>query len=301
MNNLIRNLFIFEQPNSFGVKTFLRLFELFVVSYTLIYAWDWGIYTLRITDIVLPLGLANYLPMDHFIGTNWPLINAALITFFSAIPFLFRKFKWFYLLAFLLLHIQYVARFSLGEIPHSSNLIGFSILGLGLGFIFFKSHIKALSFAYGFLIFFLGLGYTSAGISKLIGTGITWVDGNHLWLWIAEKSTDVLSAQGSFSYSLVQEIALNSKFAATLILIVGIGTELLSFLVWWKKLRPYIIIMVIGMHIGIYYAMNIFFLSYMIELIIIGFAWHKLFNRYDYLVPDKLKSGYKIGPITLLD
>ncbi|WP_445664855.1 hypothetical protein [Fodinibius sp. AD559] len=279
MQSLFKNLFTFNRPESFGVKLFLRIFELFTVSYTIIYAWEWGLYILRISDVVLPLGLANYIPIDIFFGNAVPLINAGLLTLCVAIPFLYRKFSWLYIVAFLLLHLQYVARFSLGEIPHSSNLVGFSLLGLALGFFFFKKNYKALTFAYGFLIFFLGLGYTSASISKLVGTGITWVDGNHLWLWIAEKNTDALSAQGSFTYSMIQELAMQSRLIATLILTVGIVTEFLAFLVWWKKLRPYIIIMLIGMHIGIYYSMNIFFMSYMVELTIVGFPWYKLFNK----------------------
>lgn len=203
------------------------------------------------------------------------------MTLMSAAAFFTKKLKWLYILVFLLLHIQYVTRFSLGEIPHSSNLIGFSMLGLGLASCFIKNKWKALSFAYGFLVFFVGLSYTSASISKLVASGITWVDGNHLWLWIAEKSADVLSAEGSFTLSWVQELALQSRFIATAILIVGLLTEMFAFLFWWKRLRPWITLLLIGMHIGIYYSMNIWFMSYLIELSIIGFPWYKLFNHLD--------------------
>lgn len=278
MKSLLRNLFEFENPDSAGVKTYLRLFELFTAVYTVIYAWEWGNYILRISDVVLPLGLANYINVEIFFGNSLSLVNAGIITVITAIAFFTRKFKWLYLLSFLLLHIQYVTRFSLGEIPHSSNLLGFSVLGLGLAFCFFRNKTRALSFAYGFLIFFVGLGYTSAFFSKIIGTGITWVDGNHLWLWIAEKSVDVLSAKGAYELTWVQELALQSRFVATLILSFGMLTELIGFLIWWKKLRPYITLLLIAMHIGIYYSMNIWFLSYMIELIIIGFPWYKWIN-----------------------
>jgi hypothetical protein len=54
---------------------------------------------------------------------------------------------------------------------------------------------------------------------------------------------------------------------------------MVGFLIWWKKLRPYITLLLIGMHIGIYYSMNIWFLSFMIELIIIGFPWYKWINN----------------------
>lgn len=278
MNSLLSNLFDFEKPDSAGVRIYLRLFELFTAVYTIIYAWEWGFYILRISDVVLPLGMANYINVEVFFGNNLALINAGVMSGLTLVAFFSRKFKWLYLLSFLLLHIQYVTRFSLGEIPHSSNLLGFSVLGLGIAFCFFKDRVRALSFAYGFLIFFVGLGYTSASISKLIGTGITWVDGNHLWLWIAEKSVDVLSAKGTYNLTWVQELALQSRFMATLILSFGLLTEMVGFLIWWKKLRPYITLLLISMHIGIYYSMNIWFLSYMIELVIIGFPWYKWIN-----------------------
>lgn len=279
MNTLMYNLFDWERPDSFGVQAFLRIFEAFVAGYCILYAWEWGFYILRIGDVVLPLGLANYIDISIFFGNHLALWNAGLLTASAAAAFFLPRMKPLYLLVFLLLHLQYVARFSLGEIPHSSNLIGFSVLGLGLGFTFMRSRTQALSFAYGLLIFFLGLGYTTAGISKLVATGVGWVDGYHLWLWIAEKGTDVLSAEGAFHLSFIQQMALESRTVATLILSVGLLTELTAFLIWWKKLRPWITLMVIGMHIGIYYSMNIFFMSYMLELVLVGFPWHILMNR----------------------
>ncbi|GAB5408704.1 MAG: hypothetical protein BalsKO_10690 [Balneolaceae bacterium] len=60
-------------------------------------------------------------------------------------------------------------------------------------------------------------------MSKLIGKGINWVDGRHLWLWIAEKGTDILSREGEFQYTIVQEIALKSIPALQpAMLVVGI-------------------------------------------------------------------------------
>ncbi|MDZ7773418.1 MAG: hypothetical protein U5K31_11865 [Balneolaceae bacterium] len=281
LNRLMYNLFDWEEPESFGVRTYLRVFEFFVAAYSLIYAWSWGFYIRKIHDVVLPLGLANYINDEIFFGNDLALWLAGLLTLLTTAGFLGRgrRFRWAYLAAFPLLHLLYVTRFSLGEIPHSSNLVGFGLLGLGLGFVFFKDRLKALSFGYGLMIFFIGLGYTTAGISKLVASGVTWVDGHHLWLWIAEKSTDVLSGYGSFELNALQEVALSSRTAATAILGVGLLTELSAFLLWFKRLRPWITLAVIGMHIGIYYSMNIFFLSYMIGLVIVGFPWHLLLNR----------------------
>lgn len=277
MSSLLKNLFEFKHADSVGVKLYLRIFELFIAAYTIFYAWNWGYYILKISDVVLPLGLANYINVEIFFGNYLPLLCAAVMTIMAILAY-FTKLRWLYMIVFLLLHILYVTRFSLGEIPHSSNLVGFGILGLGLAGCFIKNKWEALSFAYGFLIFFVGLGYTTAGISKLIATGITWPDGYHLWLWIAEKSTDVLSAEGSFTLSWIQEWTLQSRFMGTLFLSFGLLTELSAFLIWWKKLRPIVTLLLIGMHIGIYYAMNIWFMSYMYGLVIIGFPWYELFN-----------------------
>lgn len=285
MDRLLRNLFHFEAPQSTGTKIQLRAFEFFTVIYTLLYTWEWALYVPRLSDVVLPLGVANYLNVEFFFG-ELATVNAIIITLSCLIPLLFKRLRWLYVPAFLLFHLQYVTRFSQGEIPHSANLVGFSLLGLALAAVFVRDIKKSLPFAFGFTLFFLGLGYTSAGISKLVATGITWPDGHHLWLWIGEKSIDILSKTGEFQLNWLQELALSSRFIATVILTFGLVAELLGFLVWWKHLRPYITLALIGMHIGIDLTMNIFFKTFTIQLIIMGFHW----NRYINNISNRLRS-----------
>lgn len=261
-----------------GTKIQLRAFELFTIIFALKYAWEWAFYVPRLSDVVLPLGLANYINVEIFFG-DLATVNAILITLFTFIPFFTKKARWLYAPAFLLFHLQYVVRFSQGEIPHSANLIGFSLMGLALGDIFFKDIKKSLPFAFGFTIFFIGLSYFSAGVSKLVATGVTWPDGHHLWLWIGEKGIDILSKYGEFELNWLQQMALDSWLIATLILTFGILTELFGILIWFKKLRPYITIMLLAMHIGIDLAMNIFFLTFSIQLFIMGFPWNRMINR----------------------
>lgn len=277
--NILKNLFQFDQPDSIGTKIQLRAFEFFTVIYTLLYTWEWAFYIPRLSDVVLPLGLANYMDISIFFSNNVSIYSAILITVFTLVPLLLKKWRWLYAIAFLLFHLQHVARFSQGEIPHSANLVGFSLMGLGLAALFFKGMKKELTFAFGFALFFMGLGYTSAAISKLVATGVTWVDGYHLWLWMGEKSIDILSLQGQFQYNWLQELSFDSRFLATLILSFGLLTELLGFTVWFKKFRPYIIIMLIGMHVGIDLTMNIFFKTFTIQLIIMGFFWNRYINK----------------------
>ncbi|WP_103665812.1 hypothetical protein [Gracilimonas amylolytica] len=281
MMRVLQNLFQLDDPDSVGTKIQLRAFEFFAVIYTLIYTWEWAFYIPRLSDVVLPLGLANYLDISIFFSNDISIYNAVLISLFTLVPLLLKRVRWLYAIAFVLFHLQHVARFSQGEIPHSANLVAFSLMGLGLAALFFKGMKKELSFAFGFTLFFFGLGYTSAAISKLVATGVTWVDGYHLWLWMGEKSIDILSLQGEFQYNWLQELAFNSRFLATLILSFGLITELLGFTIWFKKLRPYIVIMLIGMHVGIDLTMNIFFKTFTIQLIIMGFFW----NRYINVIP----------------
>jgi len=277
------------EPNrnqSPGELIFFKIFELFILIYTIKYAWEWGIYTqLRNTEVVLPLGIANYIDISILFQWNLALINAAVITLLSSIAFTRMGYKWFYMVVMVLLHIQYVARFSQGEIPHSMNLIGMSVLCFAVGAIWFPGKKQMPRFVLGSIIFFIGLGYTSAFIAKLIGTGIYWFDGRHLWLWISEKSIDVYSSLGYYEPNILQELALTYLPVASIILLIGWFTELIGFTMWWKKLRPFTTTLLIGMHFGITLTMNIRFDSFVMQLILIGFPWYLLIDKYVKTTP----------------
>lgn len=279
-------LFEPNRDQSPGELIFFKIFELFILIYTIKYAWEWGIYTqLRNSEVVLPLGVANYIDISILFQWNLALINAAVITLLSSIAFTRMGYKWFYMVVMVLLHIQYVARFSQGEIPHSMNLIGMSVLCFAVGAIWFPGKKQMPRFVMGSIIFFIGLGYTSAFIAKMIGKGIYWFDGRHLWLWISEKSIDVYSSLGYYEPNILQELALNYLPIASLILLIGWFTELIGFTMWWKKLRPFTTMLLLGMHIGITLTMNIRFDSFVMQLILIGFPWYLLIDRYIKTTP----------------
>ncbi|MDZ7756850.1 hypothetical protein [Rhodohalobacter sp.] len=279
-------LFEPNRDQSPGELIFFKIFELFILIYTIKYAWEWGIYTqLRNSEVVLPLGVANYIDISILFQWNLALINAAVITLLSSIAFTRMGYKWFYMVVMVLLHIQYVARFSQGEIPHSMNLIGMSVLCFAVGAIWFPGKKQMPRFVMGSIIFFIGLGYTSAFIAKMIGKGIYWFDGRHLWLWISEKSIDVYSSLGYYEPNILQELALNYLPLASLILLIGWFTELIGFTMWWKKLRPFTTMLLLGMHIGITLTMNIRFDSFVMQLILIGFPWYLLIDRYIKTTP----------------
>ncbi len=269
-----------------GELVFFKIFELFVVSYTIKYAWEWGLYTqLRNTEAILPLGLANYIDISIFFDHQLSLVLAGLITLLGVFSYFRKGPNWLYAVVFVLLHMQYVIRFSQGEIPHSQNLIGLSVLCLAIGILFFPGENRMPRFVLGAVILFTGLGYTSAFFSKLIGSGIHWFNGEHLQLWIFEKRVDILSREGTHQLNYIQQVALNSSFAASIFLLLGWITELCGFMMWWKKMRPYITLLLIGMHFFITMIMNIRFDVFIYELILIGFPWHKWFDGFIQSTP----------------
>ena len=280
-------LFEPDRKTSSGELLFFKLFELFIIFYVIKYAWKWGFYAeLRNLDVVLPLGLANYIDVSFFFQNQFALMVAGLLTICAVLAYFRKGTKWMYPVVMVLLHMQYVIRFSQGEIPHSSNLIGMAVFCFAMGSLFFAGKERMPRFVLGAIIFFTGLGYTSAFIAKLIGTGINWYDGRHLWLWMSEKGIDILSREGVYSPNFLQQIALNSTIAASIILLIGWLTEMIGITMWWKKIRPFTTTLIIGMHLGITMTMNIRFDAFVIQLILIGYPWYKLLDSWVKTTPS---------------
>lgn len=291
--NLSENLFDFDLPDSAGQRIVRKVFELFVAVATCYLAWTWGLYTLRIADVVLPLGVARYLDISFMHGNSLPVWNAALISLLAVLGF--GGFKgvgrWAYSAAFVLLVFQYAARFSLGEIPHSANLVGMGLLGIALGRLFFDDPLNGGRFSIGFSYLFIGLAYVFAAWSKLIATGIYWPDGSHLWMWIHEKAVDEIARSGFVELNMAQELALNSRFVATTFLAIGLMTEFFAFLVWFKRFRYATMLAILGLHMGIWMTMDILFALSVWELSILGLPWavwidHFIQKRLKHQLPN---------------
>lgn len=288
-----KNLFQYGKTTTKGEVIHFKFFELFIIGFVIYFAWDWGFYIQQIGEVVLPLGIAQYIDVSFMFDNSISLVNGALMIIFVLLGF-FRIFpRYSYLIAFLCFHLHYVSRYSLGEISHGSNFIGMSLLAFAVGLFFFKDPKVYRRFIFGFLFLFLGIGYTSAGVSKLIGTGITWPDATHLWLWIAERRVDVLSAGGAFSLNWLQQLILEYRWIGTLTLLFGLLTELFGFLLWFDKTRPYIASALIMMHLGVYLTMNILFDVYIYQLLIIGFPWGYFLDKHLFHKDNKLiETGY---------
>ena len=277
MTRFLQHLFDFESPETSGHRLFFRLFEVFVVFYVVSFSWEWGSYIQRIDSVLLPLGIANYLDVSFMFQDGISLMNAALITGLAAAALIFRS-RYAYIAMLLLFHLQYVSRYSLGEISHGSNLIGMSLLVLALGGLFFSRSYEQRRFVLGGMYFFLGLGYTSAGISKLIGTGLDWPRGEHLVLWIAERQVDTISKFGVGDLNGLQNLIVESTGIGTIVLAFGLVAELLGFMMWWPRYRPYILVVLIGMHLGVASSMNILFDVFIYQLLLFVIPWATLYD-----------------------
>ncbi len=278
LQNLAQNLFDYDKPETEGEVIFYKLFEAFIIGYVIHLTWYWGLYIERISEVVLPLGLAVYIDPSFMFDSSLPIWNAVIITVLAVAGFFRISPKITYSVAMLLFHWQHVTRFTLGEIPHSANLIGMTFLGFAIAHVCFNEQLRIRRFSLGFMYFFAGLGYTSAAFSKLIGTGITWADGRHLWMWMSEKSVDIISRTGDWAPNFLQTLAFDFVWIATIILLIGWITELIGVAMWYKKYRSLVITLIIGMHIGITMTMNIRFDAFVAQLILMGYRWDKLID-----------------------
>ena len=102
-----------ERPR--GSALHFRIFESFVLVYTLIFAWEWARYIPQIQDVVLPLGIAGYVDVSFLFNQPAAFANAALITAALLVGWT-RTSRWGYAVALAAFHLHYVARYCLGEI-----------------------------------------------------------------------------------------------------------------------------------------------------------------------------------------
>lgn len=278
MTRILDGLFGFDREETFGEILFYRIFELIMLYWVLLFAWKWGFYIQRIGDVILPLGIANYVDVSFMFIGGISIWNAGLITAFAAIG-LFRLWRYAYLVTLLLLHLQYVSRFSLGEISHGANVIGVALLGLALGAIVFAESKPRRRFVLGFCYFFIGLGYVSAATVKLVASGPLWVDGSHLWMWIGERTVDTFSITGSISHNVLQEWILDSRLLGTLLLSFGLLTELFGFMLWFPRWRWIVMTLLISMHVGVLLSMKINFPANDVILLLLAYPWFAGIDR----------------------
>ncbi len=262
-------IFDFKSQTTPGEVLKFRVFEAYIAYAITSTVLNWADYIQHVEAVVHPLGLAHHLPLGWMLNPWVPWVNAVAIGLFS-VAGLLGLFRWGYACAFGLMLFQYAARYCLGEIPHSANLIGMALLGFSIANVAFRGAHNIRRFALGFTFFSIGTCYFSAALCKLAVAGLDWPLGEHLSLWVYNKETDAFSKSGEWGLNLVQQFIVDHRWAGTLFLTTGLVSELGSVLVFHPKFRLYALWAIIGLHLGILASMEIFFQTATISLVILA-------------------------------
>lgn len=262
-----------------GERLRFRVFELFLLSHAVYWAWDWGSFIRRIPAVVVPQGIARDIDLSFIVGSPLALVNAACITSCAVGALSARRARWCLPLLVVLLHLQYVARHCLGKVAHGSQYVGLGLLCLALAAWCMPGPSARRQFALGATQFLMGGGYVLAAASKLAARGLAWPDGRHLWLWIGEKHLDQLSELGHAAPNALQRLVLGHWWLATAVLAAGLIIELCGVLLWFPATRTAITLALIGLHLGVFFSMGILFGSYIGQLVVIGLPWPALIER----------------------
>lgn len=283
---LLQRLFAFERAETRGDRLHAKLFELFLLQYAVRWAWEWGLFIQKIPSVIVPQGLVPHFDLSFMLGSTIALGSASCVTL-AALCVAFERFRRAAPpLLVVLLHLQYVARHSLGKVSHGSHYVGMGLLLLAMAAWCLPSPAARRRFTIGASLFLMGVGYTLAALSKLGASGLAWVDGRHLWLWMGEKSLDQLASVGYFEPNALQRLCLAHQWLATALSTLGLLTELFGFLLWFPATRVAITIALIGLHLGILGSLGIFFDAFIYQLVIVGLPWSRLFDRALNLAPS---------------
>jgi hypothetical protein len=253
---------LFDPAHGAGLGAWVRfhLLETVVCALSIYDMLSWVPTIGRQTKLLYPTGIARFVDVGFLFDAERARLNVALAAILMVASAVGR-FRAGYLLAFLCFHLQYCVRFGMGKLQHDSNPLGFALLALGLSYLAFDSREERSQAAEGWTVLLLSIGYFLAGVAKLVVTGPTWPRGSHLWHWIAEKRVDSLIQTGHVGESFVENLVLGSEGLATALLLSGLLTELASCMLWWRPVRRYIMLALVGMHVGIAVVMRITFLN----------------------------------------
>jgi hypothetical protein len=280
-------LFNADRPETSGDVVVFLLFETLLAFQVILFSWKWAAHFPSLSSSIHPTGIANYLNISFMFGGPASYLNAAVITLFVLLGYL-KKGRFFYLLALAAMHLQYAARFSTGRIAHGSDFTGMALLIVALTTIFISKPEQRRKVAIGFVLFFMSLGYTSAAFSKLIASGIHWVNGGNLILWIHKKAVYFLAQNGSVNLNGLQQVVLHQRWLATGMLTFGLLTELSGFLLCLRKWRWIEASFLISLHLGIFVTLNIQFTFFLTFIVILGYPWADLF---DFWLPKNSRSA----------
>lgn len=264
-----RELFDPSEPESYGQRVQSVVFELVVILRAQYELWTWTDIIPLQPGIPKPLGIGRFVDVSFMIDSFACKANAALAGVFLLLGF-FQRFRYGYLLAFLSFHLQYVARFGLGKGQHSTCALGFALLALSLAHVAYSDPALRRKASVGLTVVLFGMAYGLAAFAKLRATGLRWVDGHNLWLWVREKRIDVIAASGRPQMNLLQKLVLKNVPLSTFFLTGGLFLETAAVLLWWRPVRRWIMVGLAAMHLGIAQVMKIHFVPNVMILLSLG-------------------------------
>jgi hypothetical protein len=267
--NFWRELFDPAEPESYGQRVQSFAFELVVILRAQYDLWLWTAIIPLQPGIPKPSGIARFVDVSFMIDAFAPRANAVVSGVFMLLG-LTQRFRYGYLLAFLTFHLQYVARFGLGKVQHSTNMMGFALLALGIAHIAYNDPVLRRKASVGLTVLLISAGYALAAYAKLRAKGLRWVDGHHLWMWVREKRLDTLAASSRPQVNFIQKLVLKNVHVATFFLAGGLLAESASVLLWWRRARRYIMLALAAMHLGIAEVMKIHFVPNVLILLALG-------------------------------
>ena len=291
----IRQLFDPEEVESAGQRFQFLLLEILVAVRAQYELWTWAEIIPNQPAITVPAAIGHYLDVSFMLRDPlYAQVNALLCGLFMLLG-LTRRLRAGYALAFLSLSVQFAARYGLGKVQHGATMLGMAVLALAVAHLAFKREDLRRKAALGLLVTMISVGYIFAGTNKLRATGLRWVRGEHLWLWIRQKQIDTLSAAGHGKLNFLQSITLKSSVFATLQLCFGLLSELAAVILWWRPARRWVMLCLAGMHFGISRVMNIHFTPSILILLCLALPIAEVF---DWLRAKPAKGTPQAPPST---
>ena len=278
MEKFLTQLFQFNIEETKGEIIKFKVFEFVVIIQSLNNLWYWNAIIRTYSSMPYPSGIGIHVDLSFLLNYELALLISAVIALAFLMGF-YQKGKYWYLVALIGMHLIYSARYSQGKVSHGSNLAGLALLALAAASIIFKERKDIRKAAMGLALFFVGFGYMFSAFSKLGASGANWVHGDHLISWIHQRSIDKISQRGEYELNFIQHLVINNVKLATLMLCIGLLTELSGFLYWFKKYRPIIATVTILMHLGVVYSLDIRFTSYIVIICTIAYPYEKVLDN----------------------
>ncbi len=262
--------FLFNQDNIEGRRNYL-LTSLILVIITLIIFGPYHSLLIDYTNIIFTKEITPYGLFDIFLRNKFAysaLRYSIIIPL--AISLILKNKKWFLLISLLLFHIFQYIHYKVTPYAWNFNThLSFFLLAFVIAeFLKGSKYEKEFhSFSISFPLIYIGCLYFQAGLSKLIYGGTEWIStGRTLTQFTYFIGTDM----GKLLLSL-------DHFPQ----IVSFGTVMLElsiiFIIFFKKFRPVLGIVLILFHTGIYLTMNILF-------------WHLIFLYPALFFPEVLEK-----------